>query len=153
MPIGVIKESIFAIREVLGKFGMVIKFKPWGAVKLAGSISKYTGLVGAAITVLLKVTEKVHESKVEEDFKNLKKDLSNTIKGMFINIYDTLRDDDTFIKNYTPQILELEKSIYDLKNNIELWENQNKKLNEWKKEATDKLSQYNIIDIDFEVVE
>lgn len=153
MPIGVIKESIFAIREVLGKFGMVIKFKPWGTVKLAGSISKYSGLVGAAITVLLKVTEKVHESKVEEDFKNLKKDLSDTIKGMFINIYDTLRDDNTFIKNYTPQILELEKSIDNLKNNIELWENQNKKINEWKKEATDKLSQYKIIDIDFEVME
>lgn len=153
MPIGVIKEGIFAIREVLGKFGMVIKFKPWGAVKLAGSISKYTGLAGAAITVILKVVEKVHESKVEEDFKNLKKDLSDTIKEIFKNIYDTLRDDATFIKNYTPQILELEKSIDDLKSNIVLWEEQNKKLNEWKKEATDKLSQYNIIDIDFEVIE
>lgn len=153
MPIGVIKESIFAIREVLGKFGMVIKFKPWGAVKLAGSISKYTGLAGAAITIILKVVEKAQESKVEEDFKNLKKDLSDTIKEIFKNIYNTLRDDTTFIKNYSPQILELEKSIEDLKNNIVLWEEQNKKLNEWKKEATDKLSQYKIIDIDFEVIE
>ena len=151
-PINVIKGGVFAARDILGKAGLVIKFKPWGAVKLAGNIGKFAGLAGAAITLALTVAEKVQEQKMEEDFRNLKNELSSTIKDMFKTVYDSLRDDEIFIKTYAPQILEFEKIINALQEEINTFENQDKQLKEWKKEAKEKLSKYNIIDADFEII-
>lgn len=38
----VIKGTIFAARDVLGQVtGIAVKFKPWEAAKLAGTISKW----------------------------------------------------------------------------------------------------------------
>ena len=151
-PINVIKGGVFAARDILGKAGLVIKFKPWGAVKLAGNIGKFAGLAGAAITLALTVAEKVQEQKMEEEFRNLKNELSSTIKDMFKTVYDSLRDDEIFIKTYAPQILEFEKIINALHEEINTFENQDKQLKEWKKEAKEKLSKYNIIDADFEII-
>ena len=151
-PVNVIKGGVFAARDLLGKAGLVIKFKPWGAVKLAGNIGKFAGLAGAAITLALTVAEKVQEQKMEEEFRNLKNELSSTIKDMFKTVYDSLRDDEIFIKTYAPQILEFEKIINALHEEINTFENQDKQLKEWKKEAKEKLSKYNIIDADFEII-
>ena len=151
-PINVIKGGVFAARDILGKAGLVIKFKPWGAVKLAGNIGKFAGLAGAATTLALTVAEKVQEQKMEEEFRNLKNELSSTIKDMFKTVYDSLRDDEIFIKTYAPQILEFEKIINALHEEINTFENQDKQLKEWKKEAKEKLSKYNIIDADFEII-
>ncbi|EEY3575805.1 GTP-binding protein, partial [Escherichia coli] len=47
-----LKTTILAARDTIGKLtGYVYKFKPWEATKLAGSIAKWAGPVGAAFTI------------------------------------------------------------------------------------------------------
>lgn len=149
MPVSAIKKCVFAVRDVLKKFGKSIKFKPWGAEKLARYIGKGALGLGIGLDFFLKGYRIWKDNKLEKEFNDIKNNASDTVKAIFKNVYDTL-DEENFIKSF---ISEFENKIKELKSEIEFFENQDKKLNEWKKEATDKLSQYNIIDIDFEVME
>ena len=147
----VIKTAVFKSRDILAKIGPVIKFKPWGADKVAKNLGKAAFGIGIALDVFIngyKIWKKIEQ---EKKFKELKEQLFSGVETIFEEIFNFV-DGDDFIKEYAPQILEFEKIINDLHEEINIFENQDKKLKEWKKEAKEKLSKYNIVDADFEII-
>jgi len=115
-----IKATIFAARDVLKQVtGIAIKFKPWEASKLAGTMSKWAGPVGALISLGTDVysTYKAHEQ--EQKLSEIKKDITAAIKSAFKDIYDLLADDGKMLAFFAPQLKEFEKVMTTLADSAE----------------------------------
>ncbi|MCZ0928703.1 dynamin family protein [Halomonas janggokensis] len=110
-----IKNTIFAARDVLGKMtGYVYKFKPWGAAKLAGNISKWAGPAGAAFTFTSDLYGAYKEHELEQELQKTKDDIGELIKSAFKDIYDVIADDEKLLNFFAPQLKEFERLMTDL---------------------------------------
>ncbi|WP_297944979.1 LeoA/HP0731 family dynamin-like GTPase [uncultured Fibrobacter sp.] len=141
---GVNKAMVFAGRDLLGKVGVVIKFKPWGAVKLTNFISKEIPAIGAAVGVVLDVVDvvmaKINAGKLEKT----RNELLSAVQGAFKSVYDEFLPEN-FINTFAPQIIEMEQQIESTEKkllefqNAEMFCNEakTKMLRFWKNEAID----------------
>lgn len=117
----VIKSAIFVARDTLNAVtGVAIKFKPWEAAKLAGSVAKWAGPVGAAISLVadLRSAHKAHE--LEQELKDVKEEIAEMIKSAFKDIYDLISDDEKLMSFFAPQLKEFEKVVEALENRSNL---------------------------------
>lgn len=90
-----LKTTILAARDTIGKLtGYVYKFKPWEATKLAGSIAKWAGPVGAAFTIGSDLWDAYKAHEREQELKEVKASLAKIIKEPFEDIYDVLSSDE-----------------------------------------------------------
>lgn len=128
---GVDKTMILAARDILDKLGIVIKFKPWQATKLAGFVSKGVPIIGAGVSVCADVFGMVSEANMEKKLKQAKGELIESIHKTFKNVYDVLNSarsgDATFYASFAPQIIEMEASIADAKSKQKQLEEANTK--------------------------
>lgn len=111
----VVKDSIVLARDVLGQLtGVTIKFKPWEATKLAGTISKWAGPIGAVLSLGADAYKmyKVHE--LEKELAQVKESISELIKGTFKDIYDLLGDDEKVLEFFAPQLKGFEKIVQEM---------------------------------------
>lgn len=110
-----IKKSIFAARDVLGKMtGHVFKFKPWGATKLAGNITRWAGPVGAAITISSDLYGAYKEHELEQELGKTKDEIGELIKSAFKDIYDVISDDEKLLAFFAPELKEFKRLMIDL---------------------------------------
>lgn len=107
---GVNKAMVFAGRDLLGKVGVVIKFKPWGAVKLTNFISKGVPAIGSAVGVVLDVVDVIVAKVNANKLKKTKDDLLKAVQDAFKSVYDELQSD-KFIDTFAPQVVEMERQI------------------------------------------
>lgn len=108
----IIKGAIFVARDTLKSVtGIAIKFKPWEATKLAGSISKWAGPAGAAFTLASDVFSSYKAHELEQELKNAKDSIFEVIKGSFKDIYDVISDDEKLMDFFAPQLNEFEKIV------------------------------------------
>lgn len=110
-----VKTSIFAARDVLAKMtGHVYKFKPWGATKLAGGITKWAGPLGAAITVGSDVYSAYKEHELEQELQKTKDEIGELIKSAFKDLYDVIADDEKLLNFFAPELKEFDGLMKDL---------------------------------------
>lgn len=80
----------------------LVKFKPWGAVKLAGNITKWVGRMSVILTAGLFIYDmwKDHDNakKLQEVKEGLKKSLNECVK----NVLNMLDDDAQYYENFAP---------------------------------------------------
>lgn len=108
----IIKGAIFAARDTLNAVtGVAIKFKPWQAAKIAGSISKWAGPAGAAFTLASDLFSAYKANELEQELKNTKDSIAEVIKGSFKDIYDVIGDDEKLMDFFAPQLKEFEKIV------------------------------------------
>ena len=108
----VIKETIFAARDLLAKVtGVVIKFKPWEASKLAGAISKWAGPAGGVFSLGADVYKAYKTRELEQELMEVKYAIAEEIKRAFKDIYDILADDETMFEFFAPQLREFEQIV------------------------------------------
>ena len=77
------------------------KFKPWGAHKMAGNLTKGLGYLGAGIGVCLEVYSWYKKNKGEKELSKLKKELTNSLDNAFANIFNTFSEE-SFYNNFAP---------------------------------------------------
>jgi len=112
----IIKGAIFAARDTLNAVtGVAIKFKPWEATKLAGSISKWAGPAGAAFTLASDLFSAYKAHELEQELKNTKDSIAEVIKGSFKDIYDIIGNDEKLMDFFAPQLKEFEKIVETVK--------------------------------------
>lgn len=117
----VIKGSIFAARDVLGQLtGVAVKFKPWEAAKLAGSIAKWAGPAGAAFSLAADGYKAYKAHELEQELKQVKDDIAGVIKSAFKDIYDLISNDEKMFEFFAPQLREFEKVVHGMSENAEL---------------------------------
>lgn len=105
------KQAIFAGREILGKVGVVIKFKPWQVVKMANFLTKALPVIGAAIDVISNIVENVAIEKRNRKFEKAKEDVKTAINEVFIECKDNINNDEWFFENFAPGVKILEEQI------------------------------------------
>ncbi|MCH7342002.1 dynamin family protein [Pelomonas sp. CA6] len=107
-----IKQSIFAARDVLAKVtGLVIKFKPWEASKLAGAISKWSGPVGLLIQLGADGYQSYKAHEQEQRLAQIKLSFTELIRGAFKDLYDLLGDDAKMFEFFAPGLKPLEQIV------------------------------------------
>ena len=115
LPTAVIREGIVAARDLLGHItGISIRFLPWEAAKLAGTISKWAGPVAAGIQVITEVWQAHQAHEREQALQKHKDGISNMVKESFKTVYDLLRSDEVVQATFAPQLKEFEQVLHKL---------------------------------------
>lgn len=93
-------QMVLAFRDEF--FKGLIKFKPWGAVKLAGNITKWTGRISGFLTVGFIVYDmwKAHENA--KKLQQAKNGLKNALNECMKKVLNMLDDDAQYYENFAP---------------------------------------------------
>lgn len=134
-------EMIGKIRDM---FFRNFKFKPWGKIRLAKNIGKWTARVGAGITVGLEIYDWYSKIKADKNLKKAKDAVCAAITRIFDGTFLLFADQDTFVRNFAPGLLELrdiisqkDAELEELRRRIADMESWQTELRNWRKEYTE----------------
>lgn len=136
---GTFKSGIFAGRELLGKMGVVIKFKPWQVTKMAAFATKALPVIGAGIDVVANIVENVMAQKRNKQFAESKDSIKEGINETFFEIIELLDSSESFVDEFAPQYKILEGQVKEDEDSITYQEELLKRYCKWRE---------NILDID-----
>jgi len=109
------KSVVFAARDTLASVtGVVFKFKPWQATKIAGNITKYAGPAGAAVSVGAEIYGAYKKHELEKELQETKNEISEFVKNSFLDIYEILGDTEKTITYFAPQLKGYELIVKEL---------------------------------------
>ncbi len=109
--VDVFKKGIFAGRDLLGKMGKTVKFKPWQVTKMASFATKALPIIGAVIEIGADVITNTKEQKKNRKFEDAKDQLKDQIMGMFREINEQLNNNDRYFADFAPDYNELVAQI------------------------------------------
>ncbi|WP_181225852.1 LeoA/HP0731 family dynamin-like GTPase [Helicobacter pylori] len=107
------RDGIVAVGKFVG-VDWAFKFKPWGAVKLAGNVNKALPLIGIAF----EVWDSWNESQKIEKLEKAKEEMKSNFDGQKQEILDLINDETRFKQTCFPMALELEKCIQACEENV-----------------------------------
>ncbi|MCQ2918857.1 50S ribosome-binding GTPase [Helicobacter pylori] len=100
------RDTITAAGKFVG-VDLALKFKPWGAVNLAGSINKGLPLIGLAF----EMWDSWKESQKIEKLEKAKEEMKSNFDGQKQEILALINDETRFKQTCFPSVFELEKCI------------------------------------------
>ncbi len=107
------RDALVATGKFVG-IDLALKFKPWGAVNLAGSINKGLPLIGLAF----EVWDSYNKHKKQEKFEKAKEEMKSSFDGQKQEILDLINDETRFKQTCFPEIFELERSFQELEESV-----------------------------------
>lgn len=134
---GMMKKGIFAGRDLLGKMGKTVKFKPWQATKIATKLTKALPFIGAGIDIAADVVSTVKAKKISRDFEESKKEIRESITAMFLDIYKNLSNDEKYFADFAPDYMMLREQIGNDRKAIAEQEELLKAFKAWQKGVSD----------------
>ena len=132
-----IKQGIFAGRDLLGKLGTTIKFKPWQVTKMATFATKALPIIGAGIDIVSDIIANSKEQKRNRQFQNTKDDLKDELRSLFREIQNGLENDEKYFADFAPDYGELLALIKEDEAAICAREQMLKSFKDWKKRITE----------------
>ncbi|MBH0235731.1 LeoA/HP0731 family dynamin-like GTPase [Helicobacter pylori] len=100
------RDGIVAVARFTG-VDLALKFKPWGAVKLAGNLNKGLPLIG----LVIEVWDSWKESQKIEKLEKAKEEMKSNFDEQKQEILDLINDETRFKQTCFPNAFELEKCI------------------------------------------
>ncbi len=137
------RDGIVNVAKFVG-IDLAFKFKPWGAVNLAGNINKGLPLIGLLIEVWDSWSKYQKEQKLEEAKKEMASNFDNQKK----EILDLINDETRFKQTCFPNALELEKSLQEIKEAIEKTQAYDQEFEKWIKEGEDLIKGEDFIEVE-----
>ena len=132
-----LKQAIFTGRDLLGKVGVAIKFKPWQAANMAKFATNALPIIGASIDVISNIVDNVSTAERNRKFEENKDEIKNSIDEIFIDCINQINDDNWFFENFAPDVKKFEEAItIDEKEIIQMEEKKNKYM-EWAKKVNE----------------
>lgn len=136
MAQGVNKAAVFAGRDLLGKVGIAIKFKPWGAVKLTKFINNGIPIIGAGVAFFADVFQMVASAKQNKKFQEAKQNISEGIQETFKLVLDEFKPEN-FFDTFAPQVAEMEQAIAMANDKLKELENAEENCKNMQKQISD----------------
>ncbi|GAA8301066.1 hypothetical protein HpDR22_02670 [Helicobacter pylori] len=130
-----------------GKFvgiDLALKFKPWGAVNLAGSINK--GL--PFISLAFEAWDSYNKSQKEQEFEKAKGEMTSDFNNQKQEILDLINDETRFKQTCFPNALELEKSFQEIEERIKKTQECAQGLEKWIQAGEHFIKGEDIIDVE-----
>ncbi len=126
------RDTIVAAGKFVG-IDLALKFKPWGAVNLAGSINKVLPLIGLAF----EVWDSWKESQKIEKLEKAKREMESDFNNQKQEILDLINDETRFKQTCFPSALELEKSFQEIEEKIKKTQECAQEFEKWIKTGED----------------
>ncbi len=137
------RDGIVAVGKFTG-IDLALKFKPWGAVNLAGSINKGLPLIGLAF----EVWDSWKESQKIEKLEKAKEEMKSNFDGQKQEILALINDETRFKQTCFPSVLELEKCIQACEESVKKTQECVQGLEKWIQTGEDFIKGEDIIDIE-----
>ncbi|GAA7919339.1 hypothetical protein TH0221_10040 [Helicobacter pylori] len=120
------RDGIAAVGKFVG-VDLAFKFKPWGAVKLAGNLNKALPLIGIAFELWdsWKTRQKI------EEFEKAKEEMKSNFDNQKKEILALINDETKFKQTCFPNALELEKSFQEIEEAIKKTQELDQEFEKW----------------------
>ncbi|GAA7333691.1 50S ribosome-binding GTPase [Helicobacter pylori] len=141
--IKVARDGIVAVAKFTG-IDLALKFKPWGAVKLAGNLNKALPLIGLAF----EAWDSYNKSQKEQEFEKAKEKMKSNFDGQKQEILNLINDETRFKQTCFPMALELEKCIQACEENVKKTQECTQGLEKWIQIGEDFIKGEYIIDVE-----
>ncbi|GAA8241953.1 hypothetical protein HpNP101_00590 [Helicobacter pylori] len=120
------RDTIAAVGKLVG-IDLAFKFKPWGAVKLAGNLNKALPLIGLAF----EAWDSYNKSQKEQEFEKAKGEMKSNFDNQKKEILDLINDEARFKQTCFPSALELEKSFQEIEEKIKKTQEFDQEFEKW----------------------
>ncbi len=137
------RDGIVAAAKFTG-IDLALKFKPWGAVNLVGSINKGLSLIGLAF----EVWDSWKESQKIEKLEKAKEEMKSHFDGQKQEILDLINDETRFKQTCFPSVLELEKCIQACEESVKKTQECAQGLEKWIQTGEDFIKGEDFIDVE-----
>ncbi len=131
----------------VGKFvgiDLAFKFKPWGAVKLAGNLNKFLPLIGLAF----EAWDSWNKYQKEQEFEEAKKEMESDFNNQKKEILDLINDETKFKQTCFPNALELEKSFQEIEEKIKKTQECDQEFEKWIQTGEDFIKGEDFIEVE-----
>ncbi|WQZ76879.1 50S ribosome-binding GTPase [Helicobacter pylori] len=137
------RDGIVAAGKFVG-IDLALKFKPWGAVNLAGSINK--GL--PFISLAFEAWDSWKESQKIEKLEKAKREMESDFNNQKQEILDLINDETRFKQTCFPSVFELEECIQACEENVKKTQECAQGLEKWIQAGEDFIKGEDFIDVE-----
>ncbi|NHB32941.1 LeoA/HP0731 family dynamin-like GTPase [Helicobacter pylori] len=137
------RDGIVAAGKFVG-IDLALKFKPWGAVNLAGSINKGLPLIGLAF----EVWDSWKESQKIEKLEKAKEEMKSNFDGQKQEILALINDETRFKQTCFPMALKLEECIQACEESVKKTQECAQGLEKWIQTGEDFIKDEDFIDVE-----
>ncbi|MGL2728350.1 LeoA/HP0731 family dynamin-like GTPase [Helicobacter pylori] len=137
------RDGIVAVAKFTG-IDLALKFKPWGAVKLAGNLNKALPLIGLAF----EVWDSWKESQKIEKLEKAKGEMTSHFDNQKQEILALINDETRFKQTCFPSVFELEKCIQACEESVKKTQECVQGLEKWIQTGEDFIKGEDIIDVE-----
>ncbi len=137
------RDALVATGKFVG-MDLAFKFKPWGAVKLAGNLNKGLPFIGLAF----EVWDSWKESQKIEKLEKAKGEMKSNFDGQKQEILDLINDETRFKQTCFPNALELEECIQACEESIKKTQECTQGLEKWIRTGEDFIKGEDFIDVE-----
>lgn len=138
-------EQVKAIRDVVASG---YKFKPWGAINLGKTITKWAGWIGAGLTVAFEAYSLYNKHRNGEKLENMKRELVNAINKAMADLFKSFESDDSYFKHYAPSYLQMCQALKERDNEVNQLQQRVKDLEKYKQRIDSWRNSANYVDFE-----
>ncbi|AGL71428.1 LeoA/HP0731 family dynamin-like GTPase [Helicobacter pylori] len=137
------RDALVATGKFVG-IDLALKFKPWGAVNLAGSINKGLPIIGLAF----EVWDSWKESQKIEKLEKAKREMESDFNNQKQEILDLINDETRFKQTCFPSVFDLEKCIQACEESVKKTQECAQGLEKWIQTGEDFIKGEDFIDVE-----
>ncbi len=137
------RDGVAAVGKFVG-IDLAFKFKPWGAVKLAGNLNKALPFIGFAF----EAWDSWNKYQKEKKFEEAKKEMVSNFDNQKKEILDLINDETRFKQTCFPSALELEKPFQEIEEKIEKTQAYDQEFEKWIKAGEDLIKGEDFIEVE-----
>ncbi len=120
------RDGMAAVGKFVG-IDLAFKFKPWGAIKLAGNLNKSLPLIGIAC----EAWDSYNKYQKEQELEKTKKEMVSNFDNQKKEILELINDEAKFKQTCFPNALELEKSFQEIEEKIKKTQECDQEFEKW----------------------
>ncbi len=137
------RDGIVAVAKFTG-IDLALKFKPWGAVKLASNLNKALPLIGLAF----EAWDSYNKHQKQQEFEKAKEEMKSNFENQKKEILALINDETRFKQTCFPAIFELERSFQELEESIKKTQEFSEGLEKWIKTGEHFIKGEDVIDVE-----
>lgn len=137
------RDGIVAVARFTG-IDLALKFKPWGAVKLASNLNKALPLIG----LVFEGVDSLIKYKKQQEFEKAKEEMKSNFDGQKQEILALINDETRFKQTCFPMALELEETIQEYEESVKKVQECAQGLEKWIQTGEDFIKGEDFIDVE-----
>ncbi|EJC12855.1 hypothetical protein HPHPP23_1113 [Helicobacter pylori Hp P-23] len=137
------RDALVATGKFVGT-DLALKFKPWGAVNLAGSINKGLPLIG----LVIEAWDSYNKYQKQQELEKAKEKIKSNFDGQKQEILALINDETRFKQACFPSVFELEETIQACEESVKKTQECAQGLEKWIQTGEDFIKGEDIIDVE-----